>query len=245
MLEMLWGDMPAIEIRDLVKSFDGLRAVDYLNLNIDKGQIFGLLGPNGAGKTTTIRMLVGLLKPDNGSIRIQSMGNWEWKGDTGYIPEEAKLYEHLTVFEHLYFVGKLRGVEDLDNRVSHLIDFMDLEDKADEMVSTLSKGMKQKVIIACATIHEPKILIADEPLMGLDPKSQRKVKGLMREYADKGGVALVSTHILDVAERFCDRVAIINRGKILAEGSMGDLKKRSKSEEKATLEDVFLKLTEE
>jgi ABC-type multidrug transport system, ATPase component len=105
------GGMPAIEITDLTKSFNSLRAVDRLNLNIDKGQIFGLLGPNGAGKTTTIRMLTGLLKPDNGTIRVLSMENWEWKKNVGYIPEEAKLYEHLTVYEHLYFVGKLRGLK--------------------------------------------------------------------------------------------------------------------------------------
>lgn len=236
--------MPAIEIRDLVKSFDGFRAVDYLNLSVDSGQIFGLLGPNGAGKTTTIRMLTGLLKPDGGTIRVLSKENWEWKGVMGYIPEEPSLYEHLTVYEHIYLIGKLRGVTDLDNRVDYLLDFMGLNDKSDEMVSTISKGMKQKVAIACAVVHEPKVLIGDEPLMGLDPKSQRKVKQLMKDYADRGGVALVSTHILDVAERFCDRVAIINRGHILAQGNLSDLKKRSKSEERATLEDVFLKLTE-
>jgi ABC-2 type transport system ATP-binding protein len=236
--------VPAIEIRDLVKSFDGFRAVDYLNLSVDSGQIFGLLGPNGAGKTTTIRMLTGLLKPDGGTIRVLSKENWEWKGVMGYIPEEPSLYEHLTVYEHIYLIGKLRGVTDLDNRVDYLLDFMGLNDKSDEMVSTISKGMKQKVAIACAVVHEPKVLIGDEPLMGLDPKSQRKVKQLMKDYADRGGVALVSTHILDVAERFCDRVAIINRGHILAQGNLSDLKKRSKSEERATLEDVFLKLTE-
>ncbi len=236
--------MPAIEIRDLVKSFNGLRAVDYLNLSIEGGQIFGLLGPNGAGKTTTIRMLTGLLKPDSGTIKVLSKENWTWKGLMGYIPEEANLYEHLTVYEHLYFVGKLRGVEDLDNRVDYLLEFMNLNDKSDEMVSTLSRGMKQKVAIACATVHEPKVLIGDEPLMGLDPKSQRAVRNLMKSYADKGGVALVSTHILDVAERFCDRVAIISRGSILAKGNLEDLKKKSRSGERATLEDVFLKLTE-
>ena len=235
--------MSSIEIQNLTKSFNGLKAVDCLNLNIEKGQVFGLLGPNGAGKSTTIKMLVGLLKPDNGKIKVLSQENWEWKKDIGYIPEEAKLYEHLTVYEHIYFVGKLREVKDLDNRVSFLIDFMDLGDKSDEMVSTLSKGMKQKVIIACATIHEPMVLIADEPLMGLDPKSQKKVKGLMREYAGKGGVTVISTHILDVAERFCDQVAIINQGKILTQGNLDALKKRSESEEKATLEDIFLKLT--
>jgi ABC-2 type transport system ATP-binding protein len=238
------GGMPAIEITDLTKSFNGLRAVDRLNLSIDKGQIFGLLGPNGAGKTTTIRMLTGLLKPDNGTIRVLSMENWEWKKIVGYIPEEAKLYEHLTVYEHLYFVGKLRGVEDLDNRVDSLLEFMELKDKSDEIVSTLSRGMKQKVTVACGVVHDPKVLIGDEPLMGLDPKSQRKVKRLMRSCADRGDLVLVSTHILDVAERFCDQIAIINKGKILAKGNLEDLKERSRSEKGATLEDVFLNLTE-
>lgn len=237
--------MPCIEIRGLTKSFDGFRAVDNLNLSIDSGQIFGLLGPNGAGKTTTIRMLTGLLKPDSGEIKILSKENWEWKGVMGYIPEGVSLYEHLTVYEHIYLIGKLRRVQDLANRVEYLLDFMGLDDKADDMISTISKGMKQKVAIACAVVHEPEVLIGDEPLMGLDPKSQHSVKQLMKDHADRGGLSLVSTHMLDVAERFCDHIAIINRGRILAQGSLEDLKQRSRSEEKATLEDVFLKLTGE
>ncbi|MBC8285811.1 MAG: ABC transporter ATP-binding protein [Nitrospinae bacterium] len=237
-----------ISIKGLTKKYDSVLAVDGLDLEIPKGELFGFLGPNGAGKTTTIKLLVGLLKPTSGSIFINGIDLYrdplEVKKIIGYIPDRPFLYDKLTGWEYLEFVSGLFSLDEevARDRSEKFLAFFDLEHFADELIEGYSHGMKQKLIISGALIHNPKVLIVDEPLVGLDPKGARQVKQLFQDLCAEGTTIFLSTHSLGVAETMCHRVGIIQKGKIVAMGTVDQLRAQAKQEQ-GDLEDVFLKLT--
>ena len=237
-----------ISIKGLAKKYDSVLAVDGLDLEIPEGELFGFLGPNGAGKTTTIKILVGLLKPTSGAISIDGIDLYqeplEVKKIIGYIPDRPFLYDKLTGWEYLVLVAGLYSM-DMDvahDRAEKFLAFFDLETFADELIEGYSHGMKQKLIISGALIHNPKVLIVDEPLVGLDPKGARQVKQLFQDLCAEGITIFMSTHSLGVAEAMCHRVGIIQKGKIVAMGTVDQLRSQAKHEH-GDLEDVFLKLT--
>lgn len=242
---------PVIEMINVFKSYNGLQALRGLNLEVRSGEIFGLLGPNGAGKTTTLKIIVGLLKMDRGTVRVKGVDiseePYEYKRFIGYVPENISLPEYLTVEEFLIYSGRIRRVpkDQIREAMNHYIKLFDLEGKRRSLLLSLSRGMRQKVAIASALIHDPEILILDEPFIGIDPAGQRILKDIFAERVKRGGTVFISTHLLDTAERLCDRVAIIYRGMNIASGSLESLRRASRSGEDATLEEVFLKLTEE
>jgi len=241
-------NMNAIETFDLTKSFGNLIAVNKLNLKVRKGEIFGFLGPNGAGKTTTIKLMTGLLKPTSGTVTIMGTdiqdNPVEAKKFIGLIPEEPRVYEKLTGNEFLKFMGNLFGISgsEIDRKIKELLRIFDLEEKGDELIQSYSHGMKQKIAIAGALIHSPGVLFFDEPTVGLDPKSARVIKDILKFRAKAGDCIFMSTHILEIAERICDRVGIIQNGKLIAVGDMEELRKLS-MEGKGNLEEIFLQLT--
>jgi len=241
-----------VKAENLVKVYEGgTKALDGFSLSAFEGEIFGLIGPNGAGKTTTIKILVGLLVPDAGSVTIMGsdvlVDPIGYKKYIGYMPEAPALPEYLTTIEFLGYVGRIRGIEkgELNARVETLLRQLELVPKADDTVATLSKGMRAKLAFAAATIHSPKFLIMDEPLLGIDPAGQRMLKNQLAEMARRGCCILVSTHQLDTAERLCTKVSIINRGKNVATGDLEALRRQVHAGEHQTLEEIFLKLTEE
>lgn len=240
--------MSAIELKNLTKKYGSLTAVNNLNLEIEKGEIFGFLGPNGAGKTTTIKLLSGLLKPTSGTAKILGfdiqVNPIEAKSYIGLIPDEPNIYEKLTGREFLRFMGNIFKVENtvIVKKTAELLKIFDLQDRADELIQVYSHGMKQKIAIAGALIHSPKIIIFDEPTIGLDPKSARTIKDILKYRAESGDCIFMSTHILEIAERMCDRIGIINNGNLIAVGNMDELRHLSKSG-KYNLEEIFLELT--
>lgn len=238
-----------IEVAELSKSFGSIKAVENLNLNIF-GEIFGFLGPNGAGKTTAIKMMTGLLKPDKGQIRIMGLDlqrePLKAKKVFGLVLEEPFLYSRLTPREFLFLVGGLHGMEKkgIRNRMSHLLQIFAMENYADKLISSLSRGTRQKVALSGALIHNPSILFLDEPLSGVDPQSVYSFKEELGKISRRGGSIVMATHILEVAQTICDRVGIINKGKLLTCGNMEELQKEAETSSK-NLEDIFLKLTSE
>ena len=242
------NNLAAIEALNLTKNFGKLTAVNKLNLTVKRGEVFGFLGPNGAGKTTTIKLMTGLLKPSSGVIKIMGVDMQEnpveAKKFIGFIPEEPKLYEKLTGREFLRFMGNIFGLnrEEIEKKTKELLKIFDLNDKGDELIQSYSHGMKQKIAIAGALIHSPEILFFDEPTVGLDPKSAKIIKDIIRLRAESGDCIFMSTHILEIAERICDRVGIIHNGQLIAIGNMEDLRKLS-VEKKGNLEEIFLQLT--
>jgi ABC-2 type transport system ATP-binding protein len=239
-----------IEIRDLTKKYGDFTAVDRLSLSVAPGEIYGFLGPNGAGKTTTIRILAGLSLPTQGEVRIAGIDivhdGVSAKRITGYVPDRPYLYEKLTGRELLQFVTNLYGDEwsQREARAVELLRYFDLHDWADARIENLSHGMKQKLVIISALVHDPQVLIVDEPMVGLDALAQRQVKLLLRRLADEGKTIFLTTHTLSVAEAVCDRIAILNRGKIVATGVTSELKEAA-GRAGSPLEDVFLELTYE
>jgi len=237
-----------LDVKGLSKQFGGFKAVDNISLNVGPGEIFGFLGPNGAGKTTTIKMLAGLLKPDKGTILINGCNLAEepklCKKQTGYIPDRPYLYEKLTGFEFLQFVGSLYSMtEDLFiKNTDKLLNLLDLDEWRHHLIESYSHGMRQKLIIISAFMLEQPLIIVDEPMVGLDPKSARIVKVLFKEHAAQGGSVFLSTHSLDVAEELCDTIAIIVQGRIQATGDLDSLRKQARTETRG-LEDIFLELT--
>lgn len=237
-----------LEISNLSKKFGEFHAVDGVNLSVGQGEIFGFLGPNGAGKTTTIKMLAGLLKPDAGSVVINgtdiSKEPETCKQQTGYIPDRPYLYEKLTGIEFLQFVRSLYQVSDeqFDENVGRLLDLFDLTEWQNHLIESYSHGMRQKLIVTAAFLLDPPLIIVDEPMVGLDPKSARIVKELFKDYAKRGGCVFLSTHSLEVAEELCDNIAIIMHGKILTSGTLGSLRTEAQAGE-SSLEDIFLQLT--
>ncbi len=241
--------MNIIELTNLTKRYKGLRAVDNVSLKVREGIIYGFLGPNGAGKTTTLRMMAGILQPSEGRIIINNMDLNEYpeeiKRITGFIPDRPFIYEKLTGIEFLRFIGGLyglKGVMDPDKRIMELLEIFELSHWSDELVESYSHGMKQRLVMCSALLHDPKVLIVDEPMVGLDPRGARLVKDIFRNEADRGKTVFVSTHSLDIAQEICDEVAIIQSGKIIAIGSPDELKRKAGVD--GSLENVFLKLTE-
>lgn len=238
-----------IEISSVSKSYNkgAVKAVDNLNLKVADGEIFGFLGPNGAGKTTTIKMIIGLLNPDEGRITINgadiSRNTLEAKKNIGYVPDNPNLYERLTGTEYLNFMGDVYQVPGAERkeRIEHYLDMFELKDAANDLIKSYSHGMKQKIALTGALIHNPAVWILDEPMVGLDPKSAHLLKEQMREHCNKGNTVFFSTHILEVAEKLCDRIAIIHKGRLIASGTMDELRQ---GDNKDSLENIFLELTE-
>jgi ABC-2 type transport system ATP-binding protein len=239
----------AIEIRSLRKSFDR-PAVDGLDLSIRRGEFYTLLGPNGAGKTTTLRMVVGLLRPDAGSIAILGIDALARpvaaKQVMAWISDEPMIYDKLTPFEYLEFVGGLWGIDAAyaEARARGLIGWLGLEAHAHQRCERFSKGMRQKVALAGALVHEPRIIILDEPFTGLDAGSARQVKTVLREHVAAGGTVVMTTHILEVAERMADRIGVIVRGRLIAQGTLEELRRQA-GNGSSSLEDTFLALVAE
>jgi len=240
------ADSPALRLRALCKSF-GRPAVDGLDLTVRRGELYALLGPNGAGKTTTLRMVTGLLAPDAGNIDVLGVDlardPARAKRGMAYLPDDPLLYGKLKPTEYLEFVAGLWGIraEDAEPRARRLLDWLDLTKHAHELTEGFSRGMKQKLALAGALIHEPELLILDEPLTGLDAAAARQVKDLLVSHVDRGGTVILTTHILEVAERLAQRIGIIRQGRLIAEGTLAELRARTQGD---SLEDVFLHLTE-
>ena len=236
-----------LQVDHLHKSFGERIAVKDLSLHIEN-ELFVFLGPNGAGKTTSIKMMTGLLHPDEGRVLIDGLDlavdPLGAKRLFGLVQESPVLYEKLTAREFVHFMARLYQVpsQDAMRRAHQLFDIFEISDRADELIEEFSHGMKQKVALAGALIHEPRVLFLDEPTVGLDPKAARNLKDLLRGMVDRGATIFMSTHILEVAERMCDRAGIIHEGQLIALGTMDELR-RETSAEKATLEEIFLKLT--
>jgi len=235
-----------VETDNLTKRYGDLTAVDSLDLRIPAGELFGFLGPNGAGKTTTIKLLVGLLRPSAGTARIGGHDVQrepiQAKSLVGFVPDQPYLYEKLTAREFLRFMADLYGVDPdrAARRGEDLLRLLDLDDRGDELIEGYSHGMRQKTALAGALIHDPKVFFLDEPTVGLDPKSARLIKDILRQLCDRGVTVFMSTHILEIAERMCDRVGIIQEGKLIACGTMEELRGGVGG---ASLEDIFLELT--
>ncbi len=232
---------------EVSKKFGQQPAVENLNLEIGQGELFGFLGPNGAGKTTTIKMAAGILKPTSGRIEIDGIDiqNQPERAKTliGYVPDSPYLYERLTAREYLEFIGGLYGISkpQIDLRAEELFDLFGMNGWVDRRCEQYSHGMRQKVVFAAAMLHRPPTLVVDEPMVGLDPQSARIVKDLLKEYAAAGNTVFISTHTLSIAEELCDRIGIINGGRLVAAGKLEQLRSLSEQSE-ASLESLFLKL---
>ena len=238
---------PLIETSHLVKRYGDKLAVDDVSFQVSGGEIYGFLGPNGAGKTTTIKMIVGLLQPSEGVVKVGGFDvvkePVQAKAACGYVPDEPNLYAKLTGRELLRFVGDLYGLDkaQMVRRSEELLRLFGLAEAGNETTDSYSHGMKQKTSLAAALVHDPKVLILDEPTVGLDPKSARLIKDLLRQMAERGAAVMLSTHILEIAQNMCDRIGIINHGKLVAEGTMEELRQLGQGE--SSLEDIFLGLT--
>lgn len=234
-----------IELSGVSKVFGSKRAVDRLDLHVRAGELFAFLGPNGAGKTTTIKMVCGLLAPTSGTVRVGGFPATSQNARQllAYVPDQPYLYEKLTGREFLRFVVEMYGLDPrvAARRTAELIETFELEDFVDELCENYSQGMKQRVVFAAALVHDPKVLVVDEPLVGLDPRSARIVKDLFVSQARSGVAVLMSTHLLSIAEELADRIGIVDHGRMLAEGTLGELRERVQS--RAPLEDLFLTLT--
>jgi len=237
-----------IETRSLVKRYGDKVAVNNVSFDVFAGEVFGFLGPNGAGKTTTIKMIVGLLRPTSGTVKVagydvqaQSMPA---KAASGYVPDTPNLYAKLSGRELLRFVGDLYSMDrtQVARRIDELLRMFDLTAVGDDTVDSYSHGMQQKASLAAALMHDPKVLVLDEPTVGLDPKSARLIKDILRQMAERGAAVMLSTHILEIAERMCDRIGIINKGELIAVGTMDELRSLDKTGQ-TSLEDIFLSLT--
>ena len=235
--------MAVIETSGLSKVFGDLRALDKIDLEVNEGSFLGLFGPNGAGKTTLLKILTGQLLPTNGKANVDGkdvvkdpMGV---KRSVGIVPEVESPPSYLTAHEYLYFVSKVRGVNDVEKRIERWLKFFGMEDSEGKICRDLSKGGRQKLMLASAFIHEPKILFLDEPFINLDPIYQRKCKDYLLEYSTKGGTVFMCSHLLEIAEKLCNNVAVIDNGKIVASGSLEEVRGES-----GDLETAFLKLVE-
>ncbi|SHE27859.1 ABC-2 type transport system ATP-binding protein [Marinitoga hydrogenitolerans DSM 16785] len=237
-----------IKARNLVRKFGDFTAVNNINLDIKPGEIYGFLGPNGAGKTTTIRMLTGTLQPSDGNIEILGMNmkthEIKIKANIGVVPDEPKMYENLKGSEFIEFIMDIYEVrkDDAKKRLDEICDAFEI-DYLDSFIGDYSHGMKQKLMVASVLMRKPKVIFLDEPTVGLDAKSAKILKMLIEKYAHEGATIFMTTHILEIAEKMCDRIGIISSGNLIAEGTLEELKSLSKTGEKQTLEDLFLELT--
>ncbi len=242
---------PRVILDGLTKRYGDFLAVDHLDVEIPGGEVFGVLGPNGAGKTTTLRMITGLLEPTDGRIVIDGHDTAtdpvEARRVTGFIPDRPYVYDKLTAFEYLRFIGGLyeMAAGRVADRIETLLELFELEPWGDRLIESFSHGMKQRLVFAGAMLPEPRLMVIDEPMVGLDPQGHRLVKRLFQDLAhEEGTTILLSTHTLEVAEEVCDDILIINHGQRVARGSLGELQART-GDDRARLEDVFLQLTEE
>jgi ABC-2 type transport system ATP-binding protein len=239
-----------IRIIDLRKQYGRLAAVDKLNIEVAPGEIFGFLGPNGAGKTTTIRVMMGILRASSGRVILGGhdveQEPQQAKAIAGFIPDRPFIYEKLSGREFLTFIAKLHGMESArrERRIDELLEYFELSNWQDELVEGFSHGMKQRLVLCAALVHEPRILIVDEPMVGLDPKGARTIKNLFRSLAEAGTTVFLSTHSLSVAEEVCHRIGIIQKGHLIASGSMADIYRLTRVHD-SNLEDVFLELTQQ
>ena len=237
----------AIIIDNLTKSFGALRAVDAVSLHVKHGEVFAFLGPNGAGKTTTIKTITGLLTPDCGTITVcghpMSTDSQAAKAKLAYVPDQPFLYGKLTAREFMGFVAKMYSIDPATaaRRADTYMEALAVSSFADQLAEGYSHGMKQRVVLAAALLHEPQVLVVDEPMVGLDPRTVRSVKELFGNLAGAGRTVFMSTHTLDVAEAIADRIAIIHHGRIIACGTLAEL--RAKATQEYRLEDIFLELT--
>jgi ABC-2 type transport system ATP-binding protein len=238
-----------LRLDGLRKRYGSFTAVKGLDLEVRAGEVFGFLGPNGAGKTTTIRMVAGVLEPTAGRVLVDGhdvqRDPEKAKRLLGYIPDRPYLYEKLSGGEFLRFVAGLwgRSGPDVEARAERLLDLFSLTRWRDELIESYSHGMRQKLLISSALLHQPRLIVVDEPMVGLDPRSARILKNLFRTFADEGGTVFLSTHTLEVAESLCDRIAIIHQGGIIAQGTMEELRAEAAGGGKADLEEIFLKVT--
>jgi ABC-2 type transport system ATP-binding protein len=239
-----------IELTSVSKSYNRgkVKAVDDLSLTVRPGEIFGFLGPNGAGKTTTIKMIVGLLRPDAGRITVEGIDlasdGLKAKQCTTYVPDYPAIYERLTGLEYLNFIGDVYEVpkEARLERMNRWLEIFDLAQVITSPIQSYSHGMKQKIVLISALLPAPRVMILDEPLVGLDPRAAYQLKDLFREHCQQGKTLLFSTHIMEVAEKLCDRIGIIHKGKLIACGTMDEIKALDRTEQ--SLENIFLELTE-
>jgi ABC-2 type transport system ATP-binding protein len=238
----------AVELKDVTKRYNEIVAVNNLNLSIGTGEIFGLLGPNGSGKSTTLKMLLGLVPSDFGSITVLGLDvqkhSVEVKKLVGYVPEAANIYEFLTGIEYLDFIADIYGVPTAEKkqRINEYLKALQLEGREGDMINSYSDGMRKKISLISAFLHKPKLLLLDEPLNALDPRSARIVKDFLHSLKGQGVTTIMSTHVLEIAEAICDRIAIMYQGNILALGNMEELRQKA-SLPNSGLEDIFLKLT--
>ena len=238
-----------IEAQGLVKAYGSLRAVDGLDLRVDSGEILGLVGPNGAGKTTALRCLSGIIPPDEGRIVIGghdlATSPVEAKRALAFVPDEPRLFDYLTARDHLDLVARLYGVTDGSERAEELLEEFGLRDRRDAFPSELSRGMKQKLMVAGALLHRPKALIFDEPLTGLDPRAMRRMKRIVLRTAEQGTAVLISSHLLSLVEELCHRIVLLQGGKIVLEGTLGEIRQALPDlDPDADLETIFLHATE-
>ena len=239
----------AIVLDNVTKYYGRQMAVDALTLHVQQGEIFAFLGPNGAGKTTTIKMIAGLLQPNSGNVTVCGLrtdqNGQQAKAQLAYVPDQPFLYEKLSGREFLYFVGEMYGLArpQTDARIATLADQFDMNDFLDQLTESYSHGMKQRTVISAALLHDPRILLIDEPMIGLDPKTVRIAKDIMLDIARSGRTVFMSTHTLEVAQAVADRIGIIHHGRLIAVGTLDEL--RHQSAEQSSLEDIFLKLTAE
>ena len=244
------NDNIMISVSELKKFFGDVKAVNGISFDVKKGEVFGLLGPNGAGKTTTIKLLLGLLEPLEGTIKIMDLNpeidEVQIKSRVGYVSEEPLIFKSLTPKDLFNFIASIRklNAEETSERAQEYMESLGALEYYEQLVATLSHGNKQKIQIISSILHDPDLLILDEPLSGLDAKSVKVVKEIIDIHIENGGAVLFSTHIMEIAEDLCDRIAILNRGKIVGIGSMDELRQQA-DQVGANLEDVFLRLTEQ
>ena len=240
--------MSSVEVNRLSKSFGNRRAITSVSLSVQSSEVLGLLGPNGSGKSTLMKTIVGIIKPDAGSIRVLgtdvTADPVAIKGMIGYVPESPRLYEFLSGVEYLDFVADVHGLAkgQRQERILEFLKALDLEGRENELIHGYSQGMKQKLAIIAALLHHPRVLVLDEPLNALDPRSARIVKELLHKFRDNGIPTIFSTHVLEIADAICDRIIIMDGGQIIAEGTTQELRKKAGSSG-STLEEIFLKLT--
>lgn len=237
-----------IEVSNLVKQYGRVHAVRDVSFTALPGQVLALLGPNGAGKSTTIKTITGLIRPTAGEVRLAGFDvvkdSVPAKARLGYVPDRPYLYTKLTGRELLRFLGRLRDVEDGDKKAQKWLEFFSLQDFANELIETYSHGMRQKLTFIAALLHQPEVLVIDEPMVGLDPRAAKQVRQLMSDYAKKGNTVLLTTHSMEVAQAVSDTVIVVNKGQVAARGNLEELRLHL-GEEHADLEEIFLRLTTE